>query len=61
MTTFVIDQPVLVFMADVQRLVPGLVLSATTSCVLVSLDDRMVPVSADPADHHRIQPVEVIA
>jgi len=61
MTTYLIDQRVQVFMADVQRLVPGLVLSATTGCVWVSLNDRMCPVSADPADHFRIQPAEVTA
>ena len=61
MTTYRVDQPVLVFMADVLRLVPGLVVSATTSCVWVALDDRMCPVSADPADHFRIQPAEVTA
>jgi hypothetical protein len=60
MTTYLIDQRVQVFMPDVQRLVPGLVLSATTSCVRVSLDDRMAVVSADPADHFRIHPIEAV-
>lgn len=33
----------------------------TTGCVWVALDDRMCPVSADPADHFRIQPIGVTA
>jgi hypothetical protein len=59
-TAYLIDQRVEVFMADVQRHVPGFVTAATTACVLVSLDDRMVPVAVDPADRHRIQPIPAV-
>lgn len=61
MTTYLIDQPVLVFMADVQRLVPGLVLTASVWRVEVALNDRMCPVAVDPADRFRIQPMGVTA
>ena len=50
-----------VFMADVQRTVPGTVTAATTSCVHVALDDRMVPVAVDPANRFLIQPVMAVA
>jgi hypothetical protein len=60
MTLYQPEQRVAVFMADVQHLVAGDVLSATTSCVRVALDDRMCPVNVDPADHFRIQPVEAV-
>jgi hypothetical protein len=60
MTTYLIDQRVQVFMADVQRHVPGFVTAATTSRVLVSLDDRMCPVAVDPADRNRIQPFPAV-
>jgi len=56
MSSYRIDERVVVFMADVQRYVPGFVTATTDSCVLVSLDDRMVPVVVDPADHFAIQP-----
>jgi hypothetical protein len=48
------------FDPELSRLIPGLVLSATATCVLVSLDDRMCPVAVHPADLHT-QPLEVIA
>lgn len=40
--------------------IAGTVLSATTGCVWVALDDRMRPVSADPADHFRIQLIPAV-
>lgn len=61
MTTYQIDQAVVVFMADVQGLVPGLVLTTSVWRVEVALDDRMCPVAVDPADRFHIQPVEVTA
>lgn len=60
MTHYQPKQRVAVFMPDVQRLVVGDVLDATTGCVRVSLDDRMVPVNVDPADSHRIQPLQAV-
>jgi hypothetical protein len=48
-------------MTDVQRLVPGFVTAATPNRVLVSLDDRMVPVAVDPANRFLIQPLAVTA
>ena len=56
MSVYRIDQAVVVFMADVQRYVPGFVTAATSSCVLVSLDDRMIPVVVDPANTLAISP-----
>lgn len=56
MTLYVIDDPVLVFMPDVQHQVSGFVTATIPGCVHVSLDDRMCPVAVDPADHFRIQP-----
>lgn len=55
------DERVQVFMPDVQRLVAGDVLDATTSRVLVSLDDRMPCIAVDPADSFRIQPLGTAA
>lgn len=60
MTAYLVDDRVQVFMADVQRHVPGFVTATTTGCVLVSLDDRMCPVAVDPADRHRIQPMPAV-
>jgi hypothetical protein len=59
MTLYQPKQRVTVFMADVQHLVEGDVLTATSGCVRVSLDDRMCPVAVDPADHFRIQHIAV--
>ena len=61
MSRYQIDDRVLVFMTDVQRLVPGFVTAATPNRVLVSLDDRMVPVAVDPANRFLIQPLAVTA
>jgi hypothetical protein len=55
------DQRVTVFDPLLQHLVAGTVLTATTGCVLVALDDRMVPLAVDPADHFRIQLVTAVA
>jgi len=52
-------QRVQVFDPRLQRYIEGGVLTATTSCVRVSLDDRMVPINVDPADHFCIQPLDV--
>ena len=52
-------QRVQVFDPRLQRYIEGGVLTATTSCVRVSLDDRMVPINVDPADHFSIQPLDV--
>ncbi|OZM80666.1 hypothetical protein [Pseudonocardia sp. MH-G8] len=59
MTGFQPAQRVQVFDPQLQRYIEGGVLTATTRCVRVSLDDRMVPIDIDPADHFRIQPLEV--
>jgi hypothetical protein len=61
MTSYHAGEPVRWFDPQLLRFIPGLVLSSTTTCVWVSLNDRMCPVSADPADHFRIQPGEVTA
>jgi hypothetical protein len=61
MTLYTAGDDVEWFDPQLLRFIPGLVLSATTSCVRVSLDDRMTVVSADPADHFRIHPIEVTA
>jgi hypothetical protein len=45
-----------VFDPQLQRYIEGGVLIATTSRVRVSLDDRMVPINVDPADHFRSHP-----
>lgn len=55
------DDRVQVFCPELQRPVPGWVITATTSVVLVALDDRMVPVTVHPADTFRIQPLVVAA
>jgi hypothetical protein len=60
MTAYHLDDRVQVFDPALQHLVPGTVLTATTGCVLVSLDDRMVPLAVDPADHFAIQRVEAM-
>jgi hypothetical protein len=59
MTHYQPDQRVQVFDSQLQRYIKGDILTATTSCVRVSLDDRMVPINVDPADHFRIQPLDV--
>ena len=56
MRVYQIDQRVVVFMADVRRYVHGFVTATTDSCVLVSLDDRMIPVRVDPANTLAISP-----
>jgi hypothetical protein len=61
MTAYHVDERVNWFDPLLLHAVAGTVLSATTGCVWVSLDDRMRPVSADPADHFRIHPIEVAA
>lgn len=47
------------FDPQLQRYIEGGVLIATTSRVRVSLDDRMVPINVDPADHFRSHPPDV--
>jgi hypothetical protein len=59
MTHYQPAQRVQVFDPQLQRHIEGDVLTATTSCVRVSLDDRMVPVNVDPADRFRIQALDV--
>jgi hypothetical protein len=59
MTHYQPAQRVQVFDPHLQRYIEGDVLTATTGCVRVSLDDRMVPINVDPADHFRIQPLDV--
>ena len=54
MTHYQPAERVQVFDPQLQRYIEGDVLTATTSCVRVSLDDRMVPINIDPADHFRI-------
>ena len=46
-----------IFDPQLQRAIPGTVLAATVTTVLVSLDDRMVSVAVDPADSFRIHPL----
>jgi hypothetical protein len=58
MTRYHAGEPVQVFDPQLQHDVPGVVVTATSSCVLVSLNDRMCPVVVDPADHFRIHPIE---
>lgn len=53
------EQRVHVFDPKLQHDVPGTVLACTHSTALVALDDRMVPVTVDPTDRHRIHPLEV--
>jgi hypothetical protein len=60
MSTYFVDQRVAVFDPLLQHDVPGFVTASAPGCVLVSLDDRMVPVAVDPADHHRIQPIQAV-
>lgn len=61
MTRYRADQRVQVFDPELLHTVNGTVLTASTSCVVVSLDDRMHPLAVDPADHFRIQPIGVSA
>jgi hypothetical protein len=42
-----------------QRFIPGTVTGTYLSAVLVSLDDRMIGEMVDPADSHKIRPLEV--
>lgn len=55
MTRYQVDDRVLVFDPALRRDVPGWVTATTVTAVLVSLDDRMVPVKVDPADSNRIR------
>lgn len=59
MTRYHATDRVQVFDPALQRHIAGTVVTATVGCVLVSLDDRMVPLAVDPADHFRIQPIAV--
>ena len=59
MTRYHVDQRVEVFDPDLQRDIPGFVTAVTVTCVLVSLDDRMVPVVVDPANTNQIRPLAV--
>jgi len=56
MTRYEIDERVAVFDPEQERYVLGFVTAATEWQVLVSLDDRMVPVIADPANSLAIVP-----
>lgn len=58
MTAYHLDDRVTVYCPELRRLVAGNVVTATTGCVCVSLDDRMQNVTVDPADHYAIQLVE---
>jgi hypothetical protein len=60
MTAYHVDDRVNWFDPEKQRLIPGTVLFATPRRVLVSLDDRMVPVAAHPADLFPIHPIEAV-
>ena len=57
MTVYRAAQRVRVYDPKLQRHVDGDVLTATSGCVLVSLDDRMCPITVDPADRFRISPL----
>lgn len=59
MTRYHVDDRVQVFCPELQRLVPGWVITTTVGCVLVALDDRMIPVTVHPADTYRIQPLGI--
>jgi hypothetical protein len=59
MTHYQPAQRVQVFDPHLRQYIEGGVITATTRCVRVSLDDRMVPIDVDPADRYRIQPLDV--
>jgi hypothetical protein len=59
MTHYQPAQRVQVFDPQLRRYIEGGVVTATTKCVRVSLDNRMVSVNVDAADHDRIQQIDV--
>ena len=61
MIAYQASQRVEVFDPILQVYIPGTVTGTFMTAVLVSLDDRMVGEMVDPADSHKIRPLEVTA
>jgi hypothetical protein len=61
MSSYRAEQRVEVFDPHKEKFIPGTVTGTYLSAVLVSLDDRMVGEMVDPADSHKIRPLEVTA